>query len=266
MGGELARGAGLIGAFVRANLRKVLEYRTNFAIGVAAIMTRHVIGLLTLWVIFAHTRALGRWEPYQVLYLYGYMSLIVAIWHATLANTLRVEVLVRDAGFDLFLVRPLPPLFQLMFYYFDDDALGDFIPAIACLAVASARLDVRYTPATMLVFALGLAGGVLIHFGIHLLLSAWSFWYVKSRALLNLFSELRRFGDYPLDIFPVTIQWLLTVVVPIAFAGFFPAAEVLSPESFVWIAWLSLPVGVLAVAVGGVVWHRGLATYQSAGS
>jgi len=266
MADELPRALGLIGAFLRANLLKILEYRSNFAIGAAAIMMRHVIGLLTLWVVFAHTRALGRWEPLQVVYMYGYMSLVVAIWHVLLANTLRVEFLVRDAGFDRYLVRPLPPLFQLMFYYFDDDAIGDFIPALACLGIASARLDVAYTPATVLVFALGLVGGVLIHFGIQLLLSAWSFWHVKSRALLNLFSEMRRFGDYPLDIFPVTVQWLLTVVVPIGFAGFFPAAEVLSPASFAWIAWLSLPVGLGVVALGSAVWHAGLASYQSAGS
>lgn len=265
MAAEWLRAVGLCGAYVRAHTRRILEYRANFLIGICAVMTRHVVSLLTLWVIFSHTAVLGDWQPYEVLYLYGYVSLVLAIWHLLFANTLRVEFLVRDAGFDRYLVRPLPPLFQLLFYYFDDDAVGDFIPALACLGVASAELGVQYNASTIAVFALGLAGGVLIHFGIHLLLSAWSFWFVKSRALINLFSDVRRFSEYPLDIFPLSLQWVLTVAIPIAFAGFYPADRVLSP-TLSYLAWLALPVGVGVLAAGAAVWHAGLARYQSAGS
>lgn len=266
MAGEGRAALGLCVAYVRAHGLRILEYRANFFIGVCAIMARHAVSLLTLWVVFSHTRLLGDWQPYEVLYLYGYVSLIVAVWHLFFANTLRVEFLVRDAGFDLYLVRPLPPLFQLFFYYFDDDALGDFIPALASLAVASVQLGIEYTWLTVGVFMLGLAGGVLIHFGIHLLLSAWSFWFIKSRALVNLFSEVRRFSEYPLDIFPVSVQWVLTIAVPIAFAGFYPAEQVLAPTSLSLLAWLTLPVGLLVCGAGMVVWHAGLARYQSAGS
>ena len=266
MVGEPPRAIGLCVAYVRAHGLRILQHRANFFIGVCAIMARHVISLLTLWVIFSHTRALGEWQPYEVLYLYGYVSLIVAIWHLLFANTLRVEFLVRDAGFDLYLVRPLPPIVQLLFYYFDDDALGDFIPAIACLAVASVHLELQYTWYTLLIFVLGLTGGVLIHFGIHLLLSAWSFWFVKSRALINLFSDVRRFSEYPLNIFPVSLQWVLTVVIPIAFAGFYPAEQLLSPATLSQMAWLALPVGLVVCGTGVAVWHAGLARYQSTGS
>lgn len=263
---EIAHLLGLIGAYLRAHVRRILEYRANFFIGLFAIMSRHVINLAALAVIFFHTSGLGDWSPYEVVYLYGYVALIVAFWHLLFANTLRVEFLVRDAGFDRYLVRPLPPLLQLLFYYFDDDAIGDFIPAIACLAVASRQLQIVYSWDVILLFTLGLAGGVLVHFGIHLLLSAWSFWFIRSRALINLFSEVRRFSEYPLSIFPVSLQWVFTLVVPIAFAGFYPAERLLSVTTLSALAWLALPLGLITCAIGATVWHAGLARYQSAGS
>jgi len=263
---ETSRTVGLVLAYLRAHGRRILEYRAHFVLDVLAILSRHAINLLTLWVLFSHTRVLGDWQPYEVLYLYGFVSLVVAFWHLLFANTLRVEFLVRDAGFDRYLVRPLPPLFQLLFHYFDDDALGDFIPAVACLAVASWQLGVEYTWQSSVLFALGVAGGVLIHFGIHLLLSAWSFWFVKSRALLNLFSEVRRFSEYPLDIFPVSLQWVFTLLVPIAFSGYYPAERLLSATTLSALAWLTLPVGLVVFGTGFIVWHVGLARYQSTGS
>ena len=198
MGADVWRAAGLTLAYLRAHLRKTLEYRAHAALGIAAILSRHVISLLTLWVLFQHTSVLAGWQPYAVLFLYGYVSLITATWHLLFANTIRVEFLVRDAGFDRFLVRPLPPLFQTLFYYFDDDAIGDFIPAVACLVVAAVHLQLDLTWQAAIVLGLGLVGGVFVHFGIHLLLSSWSFWFVKSRALINLFSDVRRFSEFPL--------------------------------------------------------------------
>jgi ABC-2 type transport system permease protein len=266
MAGDLLRGVGLIGAFVRAHLRQILEYRANFAIGVFAIMARHVASLLTLWVLFSHVQALGGWGPFEALYLYGYVALVNAVHHLLFANTLRVEFLVRDAGFDRYLVRPLPPVFQLMFHYFDDDALGDFIPAIACLVIASTRLGLDYTWETVSLFGMGVMGGSLIHFGFGLLLSSWSFWFIKSRGLMALYTEVRRFTDYPLTVFSASVQWLLTVVIPVAFAGFYPAERLLSFATLSLLAWLSLPVGLLVLAIGMSVWHVGLGRYQSAGS
>jgi ABC-2 type transport system permease protein len=97
-------------------------------------------------------------------------------------------------------------------------------------------------------------------------LSSWSFWFVRSRALINLFQEVRRFSEYPLSIFPMPLQWLFTLVVPIAFAGFYPSERLLEVTALSRLAWLALPLGLATYAVGALVWHAGLARYQGTGS
>jgi len=264
--GELARMRGAYAAFMRAHVRRILEYRASFFIGGVAVLTRHVVGVLTLWVLFTLVREIGGWSAYQVVYLYGFLALVQALHHFFFLNTFRLEYVVQDGTMDLYLVRPLPALFQLMFYYMDDDAIGDLVPALLLVAVASARLGVAYTPSTIAMLVMGVAGGVLIFFGIHLALASWSFWFVKSRALIQLFSEVRRFSEYPLTIFTPALQLFLTLIVPLAFAAYYPAARILNIGTLSFMAWLSLPVGFLCVAAGYLAWRLGLSRYQSTGS
>ncbi len=253
-------------AFVRANVLRLLEYRLSFFIGIGSVLTRHVVGVLTLWVVFSQVDSIGGWTAYQVVYLYAFVNLISAIHHFFFMNTFRLEFAVQYGEMDIYLTRPLPALFSLMLYYFDDDALGDLIPAVLLLWVSSRELGIDYTPAMILAAALGVIGGVLIYFGIHLVLSSWSFWFVKSRSLIRLFGEVRRFTEYPLRIFSPSIQLVLTIVVPIAFAGFYPTEDILTRSTLSLVSYLSLPIGLAFFAVGLLVWRLGLSRYSSTGS
>ena len=66
--------------------------------------------------------------------------------------------------------------------------------------------------------------------------------------------------------FPLPVQWILTVLIPIGFAGYYPAEGVMALSAVSALAWLAFPVGLLVLTIGLVVWHTGLARYQSAGS
>ncbi len=252
-------------AYAAAHVRRILEYRGSFVLGVAAIASRHAMSLLGLWVLFRNVRSLGGWSEGEVLFLYGFVSVVTAIWHFFFANTLRMEMLV-EGELDWYLVRPLPALFQVLLYYFDDDAIGDLVPGVVLLAWSSHTLGVRYDLPTALALGAGLAGGVLVHFGIHLAISSWSFWFVKSRALILVFTETRRFSEYPLRMFAPPIQLVLSLVVPLAFAGFHASEAVLRGQLATSLAWLSLPVGLAIWLAGMRLWHHGLSRYQGTGS
>ena len=78
-------------AFARANVQRILEYRLSFFIGIVSVLTRHVVGVLTLWVIFSQVRSIGGWSAYQVVYLYAYVALIGAIHDAALPGGDRMD-------------------------------------------------------------------------------------------------------------------------------------------------------------------------------
>jgi len=68
-----------------------------------------------------------------------------------------------------------------------------------------------------------------------------------------------------LTLYPETVRFLLTFIVPYAFAAYHPVAGLLHKERAL-VGWLTLPVGSLIFLLGLVVWQQGLARYEGTGS
>jgi len=105
-----------------------------------------------------------------------------------------------------------------------------------------------------------------VYGGVYVAVASLTFWTQdRGAGFFPLAYNTIQFGRYPLNVYPVAVQFLLTFVLPYAFIAFLPAAGVLRPE-YAALGWLTLPVGVLVFAIGLLVWHRGLAKYEGAGS
>lgn len=100
------------------------------------------------------------------------------------------------------------------------------------------------------------------------LIGSWAFVFTRSTALFGLNGQLRHFLQWPMTIFGALPQVLLTLVFPLAFATFYPAATLLSKEGQLfpgWVGWLTPLVGPLFFWIAYRVWMRGIDRYQGAG-
>jgi ABC-2 type transport system permease protein len=77
------------------------------------------------------------------------------------------------------------------------------------------------------------------------------------------------FGPYPLNILPRAVSYLLTFLLPLAFAAYFPAAILLgrSGSLFVptWFAACSPAVGAVLFVAALAFFHRQIRYYSSPG-
>ncbi|MFJ2951997.1 ABC-2 family transporter protein [Streptomyces sp. NPDC087226] len=77
------------------------------------------------------------------------------------------------------------------------------------------------------------------------------------------------FGNYPLSVFPAVLQGAFTFGIPIAFAGYYPAAWLTGHAGTVPVSpvlvYLSPLVALLALLSGLAVWRRCLAWYSRNG-
>lgn len=77
------------------------------------------------------------------------------------------------------------------------------------------------------------------------------------------------FGPYPLSALPRAVAWILTVVIPLAFTAFFPAAILLgrTDDLYVptWLAAASPAIGLLLYTGAVIYFHRQLRHYASPG-
>ena len=82
---------------------------------------------------------------------------------------------------------------------------------------------------------------------------------------LTLIENLERLIEYPIDIYHILIQVLISAVIPIALANYYPTVCMLGRGS-AGILFYILIVCVILGAVDILAWKKGMRAYQSTGA
>jgi ABC-2 type transport system permease protein len=80
---------------------------------------------------------------------------------------------------------------------------------------------------------------------------------------------MHQVGDlarYPITIYAVGVRVAIGVVIPFAFASFFPVAVLLGRGEESWVGLLTPVVAVYCTLMAAWAFHRGLRRYESAGN
>lgn len=253
---------------LKMNVLTWMEYRLDFIIGISVMFFANFISVLFFWVLFQKIFNLNGWSFDQLLFLLGFGSLAYGIWHAFLTGVTpwRIERYVRTGTFDRILLQPVNPLAFLILRHLNDDGFGDLFAGIVILIVASNRLGLVWTVQTTLIFSVLMLGAVLLVFSFVLLMSAATFWVVKSRILSDLFWQLTKFIDYPLDIYNPIIIFMLTFVLPFGFINYYPSEVFIGKGLYMEFAYLTPLIGLVIFIIAYAAWNIGMKNYTSTGS
>jgi ABC-2 type transport system permease protein len=118
----------------------------------------------------------------------------------------------------------------------------------------------------VLIFILFTISAVAIYVGIYVALNALSFYTDAPTGIGPMIWNVQNYGRYPVDIYNKPIRILLTVVLPFAFVGIYPASYFLGKTSLYTMAWLTPLVGVIVLGIGITIWQIGVNKYRGAGS
>ena len=134
---------------------------------------------------------------------------------------------------------------------------------ILVLAVALTRRGVSVGLEETVAFALVLICGGSIIYSFWLMLATLSFWFIRIENILIIFQTMYEAGRWPIGIYPYWLKFILTFIVPIAFAITVPAQALtgrLTNEE------LTLDVGlaVVMLIVSRLFWRIGLRNYSGA--
>lgn len=261
------RYARLAGEYLRLHARVWWEHRGDLAVGVAADLVYQALNLVLIAVVYGHVDALAGWGPWELAFLYGYFLLPAALFQFVAGGIWEfADRYVVRGELDRVLVRPAPALLQVLLEGLDLEAVSGLLSGTALLAVAWSRLglDVRwYDPLLLLLLVLGSTG---IYLGVYGAVVAAAFWADGRTGLLPLLWNVNQYGRYPPEIYSRPLRWVLTFVLPFAFAGAYPASYWLSRRTWVaWAAWTPVAAaGCLGLAAW--IWRAGLRRYAGAGS
>lgn len=253
-----------------AGLRGQLQYRTNFVIWIATGLVYQLTGFVFIWVVLTRFDAIAGWTLGEVAFLYGLRLLGHGVYMLVFGRLVMIEFLVKDGHFDRFLVRPLPPLIQVMTREFPVNAFGDFGGGVILFIAANSLVGVDWSPAALLFLVLTVMGAALVETGIALAITAFNFRFLSTRGLVRIVDDIfSNFGNYPVRIFGGVLQLILTFGLPVAFLAYMPATVLLGRTGELVVhpvfAYLSPVAGIVIFLLAYRFWSGELRHYQSSG-
>lgn len=248
-------------------LKSSLEYRWNFL--VQAFYGPAYIGVMYLLVetAFAKAPILAGWTRAEGILLFSVFQLLYAICYIIFMKGVRHLMWhgVRHGELDLLMTKPVnlqffatfnKPNFDLLilasilaslFIY----QLSGFVPLISLINAAS----------FVLLFLVGIA---IAYLAVSLYATA-SFYITKAEQVIELYDKTTDFAQYPIPLFPSSIQMLFFTLVPTAFFSYIPTAVLLGKISPIWIG-VSLLFCIGLFFINQYAWKVGLQHYSSASS
>ena len=244
-----------------------MGYKADFFIAVFSSMAATVLGFGFVLVLFSKIPKLQDWSFYEVLFLYGFSLIPLGFFNVVSWNLYEFgDIYIIQGRFDRILLRPVDTLFQILFEKFRLESLQEVITGIVVVGICVRRLGLPWNAADYFWFGLMVACGAFIYISVFLILTAVSFWFEDRVGIVPPVFNMLTFGRYPLTIYNVFIQFMLSWVIPFGFASFYPTTYFLRRGAFAPYVHMVPAVAATFFVLALVVWNRGVRNYSSTGS
>lgn len=257
-------------AYLKINWLVNLEYRLNVITGLAGIATLNLVDIALIGFVLSRFEAIGGWSFWEIVFLTFFYILVLGFENMFAVHILYLENHIRDGTFDRFLVRPVPPLVQLLgqqltLRYVDHLVLGGI-----GIGLTYVNLDLHWSWGQWIMFGVALLSSVILLGAFVLALSSLAFWTVRSSPFVFSTMEIQEaVQHYPITIFGRSFVFAVTFVLPFAFMNYYPALILLNrrDEAIHPLLPYATPlVAVLFALVAFTVWRSGINRYHSTGS
>lgn len=253
--------------FVTQELKRMMEYKGDFIIGIIGFLLVQASNLLFLRIIFSNIPNLMGWDYNQVIFIYGFSLIPKGLDHLFFDNLWAIgHFTVRKGDFDKYLTRPINTLFHVMVEKLQIDALGEFLMGIVLVCVVLPKLDIEWSVVRVLLTLVAIFFAVFIYTGIKTATAAIAFWTKRSGNITYMFYMVNDFAKYPVSIYNRLVRTIVTYVIPFAFTAFYPAYYFLTGENPLFNIGMTVIISVVLMALGIFIWNKGIAAYESAGS
>lgn len=249
------------------HVKAILEYQADFWIAMCAAMLTQGLGIVFIWVIFGQIPHVAGWGFWEIAFLYSLVFMSEGISSFLFNGIWLINGLVNRGEMDRILVRPLPPVMQVGASAFGMNGIGNLLFGSIFLILSIRNIEMSWTFWQLLLVILFVISGVTIRIAVNLVSNSVSFWSQGPRnSLPMMIHTVSDFAKYPLTIFPMGVQLLVSIVVPYAFISYFPASYLFGKGEWPLLGLLSPVVALLCIFLAIAIFNKGLKKYESAGN
>lgn len=249
-----------------------LQYRLDALVATLAVFVRESTNIIVIYLTLLKFDKINGWNINEMLFLFSILFLTYAFVVSIFADLRDFSCMIREGRFDRLMLRPRGLLFQLILNNADLIAsAGHGTLGILLFLFSAGRVGITWDFVTVIYYIGAIFGGVLIQGGMFIIFSAFSFYFVETNSIREIFYwNMRKFAGYPISIYSKLIQALMIYVIPFAFVNYFPAQYLLRKEDMANYSegymYIAPVVGVVVYLIAYAFWRFSVKRYKSTGN
>src|SRR4051812_4177318 len=197
-------------ASARYSIVRTLMFRGDFFVWSLVELFWMTVNILTISVIYEHTKGIAGWNKYEMIFLVGTSMLIQRLLMGFFWSSIfEMGRNVRNGNFDFLLAQPGNVLFMASTRKLDPDGLINSFVAAAVVIYAARQLHLRPDAFQVILYAFMVLCGLAIHYSILVLSMSLSFWLRNSQGLEGGYFTLTEFSRLPEKAFAgLVMRWM----------------------------------------------------------
>jgi ABC-2 type transport system permease protein len=249
--------------YLKLYFRTLVEYRADTVITLFTGLLIQAGSLAFIAIIFSRIPKIAGWSFYELVFIYAFSVTGKALSEVFLNASFTLNGFIRRGMLDIFLTRPVGPLFQAIGISQEMNGMGMAATGMIIMSYAGSHLSIDWSMGKIFFTALAVICSMLIYFSVLMFLQVITFWILEIRNLIYPIAWMFDFTRYPLEIFHPVIRFLLVFIIPYAMASFYPAACILRGGEYSWAFW-GVPLFTAAILFFMYrFWLIGLKRYSS---
>jgi len=253
---------------LRNSLIREMSFKLNFLLWMLVEVLWFLGQIVFIQVVFSYVGGIGGWSKWEVVLLIGTHQLIGQLFQAFFyMNLANLPELVRTGRMDFMLLLPVDTQFIVSLKQFGMDNIVNALVGAGFVTFSLWKLAIVPTAAQILLYAVAVCCGILIHYCIMLVFSAASFWMVRSQGLIYGYYSLFNIGRYPDTIYRGMFKLVFSWLIPVIIVANIPSRLLIHAAENPWPILLQLIAATLfMVAITRRLWNYALGHYSSASS
>lgn len=254
-------------SFASQSLKTLMEYKVDFLIGLSGFVVTQAIGIILIKIIFSNIPKLNGWNYNQVLFIYAFSQIPRGIDHLLSDNLWMLSRRIIVFGeFDKYLLKPINPLFYLLAEKYQTDAYGELIVGFCLICYSLSKLKFQITFSVSISLILITIFATAIYTSIKLICASLAFWTRNSFNILSVVYSLSDFAKYPSSIYPKSIRFIITFIIPFSFTAYFPVSSIFRMKNILITVGGTAVVTIILGVIAYRVWLKGISVYESSGT
>ncbi len=249
----------------------IIEYPSSIAGWLISNPLQFIMGFAIIKFVVESFGEINGWNYGQLAFLYGLSVISHALSMIFFVQGWFMGWFVIEGEFDRYLTRPLGVLYQFFFTNINIFGITDLIPGIIVFIYGCIKCEIEVTFLFVISVIIMLIGATLIRGGIYILLGSTSF-HTRSAVDFGQYTQeiMDKTTMYPISMYPESLQFILTYLIPVGWVSFYPVSSLLGIEVGIGqalpVPLLTMLIGVAVMLLAGAYFKCGLKKYESAGN